>query len=212
MYIVQGNKTLEITRSELDDVLLEYSSVHIDLGTGDGRYVYKEALENPGTFYIGVDPSQKQLEIYSKKAVKNKVKNVLFVVGSLEVFPADLLNIAHTATVILPWGSLLSAVVDAEAGGLNTIHSLLHEAGLLTVVFGYSAESEPTEVKRLELENIDIDMVNSTIIPKYTECGFVPLSVKQLTKEELKDFETTWSKRLVFGRERPLFLMEFKRI
>ena len=31
--------------------------VIIDIGTGDGRFVYQSARQNPNKFYIGIDPN-----------------------------------------------------------------------------------------------------------------------------------------------------------
>lgn len=86
MKAVRGNN-LETLSFPLKQVLKDFESVNVDIGTGDGRYVYKKASENPRKYYIGVDPSQKQLSVYSKKAVKNKLNNCMFVIGSIEVIP-----------------------------------------------------------------------------------------------------------------------------
>ena len=33
------------------------AGVIIDIGTGDGRFVYQSARRNPNKFYIGIDPN-----------------------------------------------------------------------------------------------------------------------------------------------------------
>jgi len=37
--------------------------VIIDIGTGDGRFVYQSARRNPNKFYIGIDPVRDKSEI-----------------------------------------------------------------------------------------------------------------------------------------------------
>ncbi len=209
MIIVKGNKSEEMNKSQLTSVIDAFKNVHVDIGTGDGRFIYKNALKNPETFYIGVDPSQKQLELYSKKVLKNKLNNVLFVVGSIELFPDELYGIASKITIILPWGSLLGAVVSADEYLLNILKKTLKQNGSMQMLFGYSQEIEPTETSRLELENLDINYINSILLPKYEVNGFNCVQVKELDKRDLKHFESTWSRKLVFGQNRPMFLVEF---
>jgi tRNA G46 methylase TrmB len=36
---------------------LNFEKNFLDIGTGDGRYVYKSALLNPQSLYIGIDPA-----------------------------------------------------------------------------------------------------------------------------------------------------------
>jgi 16S rRNA (adenine(1408)-N(1))-methyltransferase len=41
--------------------------VIVDIGTGDGRYVYRSARANPGKFYIGIDVQRRSLGKVSEK-------------------------------------------------------------------------------------------------------------------------------------------------
>jgi 16S rRNA (adenine(1408)-N(1))-methyltransferase len=45
--------------------------VIVDIGTGDGRFVYQCARENPARFYIGIDANAKPLEKVSMRATRN---------------------------------------------------------------------------------------------------------------------------------------------
>jgi len=49
MIILKGNKTIEIDRNTLSSYIDKYTSVVIDLGTGDGKYVLKNAQSNKKT-------------------------------------------------------------------------------------------------------------------------------------------------------------------
>jgi len=57
--------------------------VVVDIGTGDGRFVYNSARANPSKFYIGIDANAKPLEKISMKATRKIAKgglpNVLFI-------------------------------------------------------------------------------------------------------------------------------------
>ena len=45
----------------------------------------------------------------------------------------------------------------------------------------------------------------------FAKIGFIIEKTVQLSKEELKDFQTNWAKRLSFGKERPIYQMIFKK-
>lgn len=205
MLIVKGNKKQNITKEEMLKKTLQFKSTHIDFGTGDGRYVYKKALKNPDTFYIGVDPSAKQLEIYSKKANKDKLENVLFVVGSIEVFPQEIIGVANSLSVILPWGSLLKQIVNADFESIKKLCSCVKKPGEIEIILGYHKELEPSEVARLELQELNEDYIKQNLIPVFFNLGYTDVSVSQMQKQVLQDFETTWSKKLTFGQDRPIF-------
>jgi tRNA G46 methylase TrmB len=48
--------------------------VVIDIGTGDGRFVYQSARQNPKKFYIGIDPNVRPLEKISEKIYRKPSK------------------------------------------------------------------------------------------------------------------------------------------
>ena len=58
MKIIKGNKTEEMSKQNFDLLKGGYQKVFIDLGTGDGRFVYKSALAEPNTLFIGIDPNE----------------------------------------------------------------------------------------------------------------------------------------------------------
>jgi len=210
MKIVLGNKLKEIHQQELKDIFDKFGNVEIDLGTGNGRYVYKRALKNPETLHIGVDPVEKQLRKYAKKAVRKKLGNALFVLGSVEILPEELKNIANKVTIILPWGSLLESVAKFNPKVIESIKNLIELDGTLLLVFGYNLLEEPTETERLGLEELNADYIKMELIPKYESSGFELLDFRELTKEELKEMDTSWSKKLSFGKPRPIFYLKFK--
>lgn len=211
MKIIKGNSSLDMTSEELLEITNNYNKVHIDIGTGDGRFIYKSAQKNPDIFYIGVDPSHTQLEVYSKKSTRDKLENVLFVVGSIEVFPKELMGIADSVSVLLPWGTLLQTIVLGSPAELITIYMLLKNEGTLDLLFGYAHDTEPSEVERLNLNNLSLEYIKTAIMPKFLEIGFSGGSINEVQKDELKTFETTWSKKLAFGNDRPLFRVKLKK-
>lgn len=205
MRLILGSSTRDITRLDLAELTQKFNTVHIDIGTGDGRFVFKNAIKTQDGLFIGVDPSQAQLEKYSKKAVKTKVNNCLFVLGSIELLPEELYGLATKVTVILPWGSLLSSIALPDSEAPKKLYDLLKESGELEILFGYAQETEPSEVDRLGLENLSLEYVKANVVPNFLNVGFQGVTISPLQKETLKNFDSTWSKKLSFGQERPLF-------
>ncbi len=201
MWAVKGNKVYEISKNDLTTLVDRFSFVVIDIGTGDGRFVYKMAKKNSGVLFIGVDPSEKQLEVYSKEANKNRLENVLFVVGSVEMLPEELFNTANKIFINLPWGSLLEKIAKPTAEIAKSIKNLLKANGTIDIIFGYLDEAEPSETLRLSLPPITKEYIKQEIAPIF----HMKCQVSELTKEELKDLETTWAKKLSFGKDRPIF-------
>ena len=209
MKIIVGKSLSEITKEEFLERVSRYEKIEIDLGTGDGKFVYRNAKQDPQTFFIGIDPSQKQLELHSKKALKEKLQNILFVLGSAEHLPSDLDGIADVLHIILPWGTLLQVVASPNENGLKEIINLIKAGGKMKMVLGYAQELEPTETARLALEELDEGYISEKIVPAFERLGMRLTGIRKITSEELKNFETTWSKKLGFGRRRSLYLLEF---
>jgi 16S rRNA (adenine(1408)-N(1))-methyltransferase len=97
--------------------------VIVDIGTGDGRYVYRSARANPDKFYIGIDVERKALEKVSerihRKPEKGGLSNVLFVQAPAEDLPTELNHTADEIHIHFPWGSLLRAVAAGDEGVLG---------------------------------------------------------------------------------------------
>lgn len=211
MKLVVGNKLQEITLEQFQKKKKEYREIELDLGTGNGRYIYKKAQENPEKLYIGIDPAEKQLRKYSKKAIRKNLGNALFVLASAEMLPKELVDSADRLNILLPWGSLLDYVANFEKKRIQEILNLLKSKGILRIIFGYNLEQEPTETERLELEKLDKKYVEEKLIPKYENLNLELLEYKKLEKEELRNLETSWSKKLSFGKPRPVFHIEFQK-
>lgn len=212
MKLVVGNKQKELNTKDFIDLTTKFSSVVLDLGTGDGRFVYKNAVSNPNTLYIGIDPSEKQLHIYSRKAVRSKLNNALFVVGSIENLPIDTESRIDKINVNLPWGTLLENVVKPTKGTISKLSRLLKKGGEIDIIFGYTPEFEPSETKRLNLPVIGNELIEGTITPLFESSNLVLKNYRELNKQELKDIETTWAKKLNFGKDRKIYNISFKKI
>jgi 16S rRNA (adenine(1408)-N(1))-methyltransferase len=209
MLIIKGNKTEKMDAERLKELVGGFKTIIMDLGTGDGRFVYKNALKNVDVFYIGIDPSEKQLKISAREIQRKKLDNILLVVGSAEQPPEELCGLADTIYVNFPWGTLLETFAKPVEQNLRNIFGLLKEDGNVQVIFGYDESLEPSETKRLNLPAIDIEYIKDVLIPKYGEFGLRIVKFGRFDTQA-KKVETTWNKKLNTGR-RDWFYIEIAR-
>ena len=119
--------------------------VIVDIGTGDGRFVYQSARQNPNKFYIGIDPNVSPLEKISEKIHRKPAKggapNVLFIQAAVEDLPPELDGVADEVHVHFPWGSLLRAVSTGDIEVLSNVRRICSPGALLEVVIGTRSRS-----------------------------------------------------------------------
>jgi 16S rRNA (adenine(1408)-N(1))-methyltransferase len=172
----------------------------IDVGTGDGLFVYQSARRNPKKFYIGVDASTRPLEKVSEKVHRKPAKgglpNTLFLQAAVEDLPSELDGVADEVHVHFPWGSLLSAVALGETEVLRNLRRICTPEALLEVVVGLDPERDQTEIKRLGLQPLTLAYIDSVLSPKYISAGFQICERGMIPASEWPEFQTSWAKRL----------------
>ena len=154
--------------------------VIVDIGTGDGRFVYQSARQNPNKFYIGIDPNVRPLEKISekihRKPSKGGVSNVLFIQAAVEDLPPELDAVADEVHVHFPWGSLLRAFVSGDVDVLTNVRRICRLGALLEVVIN--------------------DQIADQVIGRYRSAGFEVLEHGSVPAARWSEFETTWARRL----------------
>lgn len=174
--------------------------VIIDLGTGDGLFVYQCARENPKKFYIGIDANPRPLEKISekihRKPSKGGLPNVLFLQASLENLPSELDGMADEVHVHFPWGSLLQAVATGERESLLNLRRICSPEALLEVIIGLDPERDRSEMERLGLQPLSTEYIDSVLAPDYRNAGFEILERGVLSPAEWPKLHTSWAKRL----------------
>lgn len=210
MILVKGHNKENLEKSDFESLSKRFNSVILDLGTGDGRFVYKKALENPDKLFLGVDPVEKQLRIYSKRANRKRLKNILFVLASADDIPSELFSKIDKVYINLPWGTLLEKIIKGDKYFIDNLEKLLKKSGILEITLGYTPDLEPSETKRLDLPTINKDyLVNE--VSQFFNPIFLLKSIEQIKKEELGNLESTWSKKLKHGSDRDIFKMVFEK-
>ena len=182
--------------------------VIIDIGTGDGRFVYQSARQNPNKLYIGIDPNARPLgkisEKIHRKPAKGGAPNVLFIQATVEDLPAELDGVADEVHVHFPWGSLLRAVATGDVAVLRNLRRICSQGALLEVVIGLDPARDQTEIDRLSLTPLSIEFIARQLVPIYEEAGFETIERGILNASEWPKINTSWAKRLHGNEERSI--------
>ncbi len=188
MEIIRGKCTSFMDARALAPRLAGYEAIHIDMGTGDGRFVRHIAQTGPKRFVIGIDACRENLYEVSRRAPPN----TLFVIANAQALPPELYDLAAQVTINFPWGSLLDGLLandPALLAGLVAVarpHAGLEvrlNAGALAEA-GWSLQEGADQVREVLAVN-----------------GFDVQPPIALAASELRSIPTTWAKRLAFGRD-----------
>lgn len=183
----------------------------IDIGTGDGLFVYQSARQNPKKFYIGVDANPRPLEKVSEKVHRKPAKgglaNVLFIQAAVEELPAELDGVADEVHVHFPWGSLLRAVAAGDENVLQNLRRVCSRGALLEVVIGLDPERDATELERLEIPPLSLEHIDSALAPKYRRAGFEIFERGLIAPSKWPGLQTSWAKRLKGNKGRALIYL-----
>jgi len=180
----------------------------LDIGTGDGLFVYQSARLNPQKFYIGIDANTRPLEKVSEKIYRKPNKgglpNVLFLQAAIEDLPEELNSVADEIHIHFPWGSLLKAVMRGEVTMLHNLRRLCSDDALLEVLIGADVERDAAELERLGITSLSISFVDSVLTPAYAEAGFEITERGECLPADWPDLQTSWARRLNNNRNRSL--------
>ena len=180
------------------------AGVIIDIGTGDGRFVYQSARRNPDKFYIGIDPNKRPLEKISEKSHRKPKKggapNVLFIQAAVEDLPAELDGVANEVHVHFPWGSLLRAVAVGDLPVLRNLRRICAPDALLEVVIGIDPVRDVSEIERLGITPLTLEFIDQVLVQNYAAARFEIIERGILTSSQ--SIGTSWARRLQFNEQR----------
>ena len=180
----------------------------MDIGTGDGLFVYQSARQNPNKFYVGIDPNIRPLEKISEKIHRKRTKggapNVLFVQAAIEDLPVELEGIADEVHIHFPWGSLLKAVASGDTAILQGVRSICAPDALLEIVIGLDDSRDRSEMMRLGLESFSVEFIDSVLVSNYLAASFEIIERGTLSAGEWPEFKSSWAKRLKGKETRPI--------
>jgi 16S rRNA (adenine(1408)-N(1))-methyltransferase len=208
--ILQGTKVVEAPPSWREQVSRDGRPVVIDIGAGDGRYIYESARDDPASLYIGVDPDADAMSEYayrsSRKPPRGGVDNVRFVVASMEQLPSELHGAAKLVRVNFPWGSLLRGMLLPDATMLRTLASLA-PGGRFEIAFSYDPQHDTNAFIGDPLPALDGAYITNVLVPAYREAGLETVEQRLLTQDEALALPSTWGRRLLHARPRDVYFV-----
>jgi 16S rRNA (adenine(1408)-N(1))-methyltransferase len=188
MEIIRGKHASFMDASGLAERLSGTHTVHIDIGTGDGRFVQHVAQADSSRFVIGIDACRENLQDVSRRAPAN----TLFVIANAQALPEALNGLASHISINFPWGSLLAGLLNADEGLLHGLVRISQPKARLEVRLNGGALAE---------QGWQLEDGAARIHEVLAACGFRMSTASALSSSELKTFPTTWAKRIAFGRD-----------
>ena len=180
----------------------------IDIGTGDGLFVYSSARSNPNKFFIGIDANARPLEKVSekihRKPSKGGLSNVLFIQAAIENLPYELDGVASEVHIHFPWGSLLQAVALGTEHPLRNLRRICAPGCGLKIIIGLDPQRDRSEIMRLGLKSLSTDFLDRELALRYQASGFAIVERGVIAQTEWPGFQTSWAKRLQGNQDRVL--------
>lgn len=214
MRILIGKRIKEVDSVEFESFINGYKSLVIDIGTGEGEFVYKKAKQDKEVMFIGIDTSTDSMQQYSvkssKKPEKGGLKNVMYMVANADDLPDALLCKADKIFINLPWGSLRDGIIKGEHSFLNSIEKIAKKNASLEIYVSYCNLYEKKEIESRNLPTLTASYLCNELKAIYKRYGISITQVSVLDNEDLKKIETKWAKKLGYGKKRDVFYMNCK--
>lgn len=185
------------------------AGIIVDIGAGDGKFVYKLAKEYPDRFVIGIDPYHEGLTEASEKIYKKPEKgglpNALYVLANVIDIPHELDNIANQIFINFPWGSLLEGLIKGDSAVWKNIRRIAKKGAQVDVLLGYEDKYEGGKIKIPGLPELNELYFRSEFAAKLEKYDFKLLKLETFSSEQLKNYPSSWAKRLAYGKERNFY-------
>lgn len=211
MRILEGTKVMEAPPGWREAVDRDGRPVVVDLGAGDGRYVYDQARRDDSHLYIAIDPDATTLSEYafraSRKPARGGVENALFVVAAAEQLPPELEGLASLVRINFPWGSLLRGLLQPDAGVLRNIARLLQPNGRFEVLLSYDPQHDTGAFAGAPLPELNEARIWQMLAPAYGDAGLNVTEVRRLSQEEALEVPSAWGRRLLHARPRDVYFI-----
>ena len=188
METIWGKVSLDLDLNGLKDRLANYDRVILDLGTGDGKFAFHYARAFPSHFVIGVDACRENLHEHSRA----KMPNLLFIISSAQSLPPELNGMVSHITINFPWGSLLASLLTADSEFMCALESVARSFTAMGVRLNGGALAE---------QGWTLEAGAKQIYDNLIQAGWRLKTPVVMNAGALRNFPSTWAKRLAFGRD-----------
>lgn len=205
MRVLRSSKEVNISNEDFLTRIDGYNKFIVDLGTGQGSFVYYNALENRDYFYIGLDSCGDSMKKYSVKQYKNKVSNLMYVVMNVQKIDDILKNRFSEIYINLPWGTLLEGIFKEELGIINSISSLSLKGCRINMCFSYNDKFEKCEIEKRGLPNLNNEYFEEIFKPMYEKYD-INIKTIDFSRGNL-NFRSKWMHILTESKNREFYLI-----
>lgn len=188
METIQGKTSLYLNATEFSRRIAGYTHIHLDLGTGDGRFARQMAAQHPRDFFIGLDSCRENLREHSRAGLPN----ALYVIASAQALPAELNGLVSQITINFPWGSLLASLLEADESLVGGLLHIAQPGADLTIRLNGGALAE---------QGWALDNGAEQVSQNLASCGFKMRKPACLGPVELRSCPSTWARKLAVGRD-----------
>ncbi|MBX9571443.1 MAG: class I SAM-dependent methyltransferase [Candidatus Obscuribacterales bacterium] len=172
----------------------------MDIGTGDGRFVYQMARSNPDKLYIGIDASSEALVKVSEKTFRNPkhggAKNAIFLQARVESLPEELNQIADEVHIHFPWGSLLAAMLKPDEAVLSAVRRVCKRDALVELVTSIDPSRDAGELQRIGLGSVEDTHVTDVLFEPYKRAGLNITEHGIMPPDKWPSLCTSWAAKL----------------
>ena len=211
MRILLGKKASDAPAGWRQQIEAGERPVVLDLGAGDGRYVYECARGDAGSMYVAVDPDPETLADYayraSRKPARGGVDNVAFVVAAVEALPPDLEGLATRVRVNFPWGSLLRGLLEPQTQVIHAIAALVRPGAEIEIVMSYHPQHDTNAFAGSPLPPLDDRYLRETLLPALKSMRVEVMDYRRMTQDEALAIPSTWGRRLLHARPRDVYFI-----
>ncbi|MBS2534049.1 rRNA methyltransferase [Catenulispora sp. NF23] len=202
--VLVGKKLTDLAPTELAGALAAAERVLVDVGTGDARTAYRQAVAHPEWLVIGVDPAWQRMTETAVRAARKPAKggapNLVLVSSAIETVPAALHGVADEVTVLMPWGKLLRGVVLGETDVLSGLRAVAKPGAPLEISIGTSIWRDPIPLEIRDLPELTPEAVASTgLADRLAALGWQLADVRLVPHTELDTISSSWARRLGSG-------------
>ena len=208
--VIGKGRTAPLERDAFTELLARYGNATVDVGTGDGRFAYYLASDDPSRLVIGIDALDEPMGEVAARAARKPARggraNLVLVRAPVEDLPAELRGIADEVSVQLPWGSLLEGLVLARDPVLGGLAALCRPGARLTVTLNGEIWLDSTPARYEHLPVPTPEYVADVVAAGLARVGIDFGEARYASAEEAKGLPTTWARRLGHGRPHPSFV------
>ena len=212
MEVIKGKRTFQMGPAEFRKLVSGYPRVIVDIGTGDGKFVYEMSRAHPEWFYIGIDPARENLEEYSakiyRKPNKGGLSNALYLIASVEDLPTELEGLAEVIYINFPWGRLLEAVILADQQMLLNVAMISNPGASMEMLINTGIFRSPIPIRVQGLPELTLDYIDRILVPAYAKADITIVQRRALSEKGMTEVRTTWAKRLAYGKDPSTFYLQ----